>query len=224
MDKILKDVTKIKNGNKTELSKKLLLSILSEEIIQEQTPKKNKECNEVALHIMFYRPADDDFMINRAVAILSREKVFTDDGLNTYTHFAHVELSFPLSVTLEQFKDNQTMAFSITQTQNVFFRLKDWRVQYHKVSIFVTSEKYIKLYRICQEITSQNIHFDRYGMYFASVAPLYIIKTRTREEHGTFCSKIIIEVIQEAGILDDIFGNIHACQCTPSFIFKILQK
>jgi hypothetical protein len=183
----------------------------------------DKKAIEVQLNLMFYSPPANDHFINRVVAVVSRQEIITSQGQLQHTNYAHVEISFPRSLDMEIFEDSKTMAFSVTQQENVFFRLKSWRTAYDCVPLNVSIEKYKFLYKICTNLSLQNIGFDKTAMYLASFAHDSFLNQRTRQEYGTFCSKIIVEVLQEACIQIGTCNimDVVPYRSSPSSIFAL---
>lgn len=227
MENVLSNADRVRKNNQKKLGQVLQESLDAkpetehENVAMLTTKNIRKEIN---IEFMFYSPLKDDYLINNFVAFASREVIFTENGLRQFTHFAHVELSFPVSQTLECFPQHYTMGFSITQTDTVYFKLKRWRSEYHKISLQISIHEYLALYTLCQKLSTERIKFDRYGMYSAGFAPIASIKNRKREIHGTFCSKIIVEILQEQKIATRVFSSLIPCICTPNLIYKTLTQ
>lgn len=185
---------------------------------------KNEIEAETTLDFMFYCPKYNDHLINTVVAYASREKITDEAGMPLYTHFAHVEISFPVSIHMERFEHSNSMAFSITQAQPLFFRLKHWRPEYYKLSMTVPVSKYVSLYLHCQALCEHTVKFDQYGMYAAAFAPESVVANRTRHEHGTFCSKIIMEVMLHNNIAVEHLRDVKPYRCTPSLLYKLISE
>ena len=86
--------------------------------------KKRVRENERYIDQMFYTSPETNAIINRLVALATKESEYQALGEETYSEFAHVEISFHVNVRNEMFDENKFMAFSITQNSNVFFCLK----------------------------------------------------------------------------------------------------
>jgi len=185
--------------------------------------KKRVRKNERYIDLMFYTPPETDAIINRLVAYATKESEYQASGEETYSEFAHVEISFHVNVRNEIFDENKFMAFSITQNSNVFFRLKYWRKEYTALRIVVSDEVYCKLYNTCASLALQKIKFDQFAMYSGTVAPESMVKNRSRQEHGTFCSKVIAEVLQEHNIGPSRMKDLLPYRSTPSLLYKCLK-
>jgi len=210
----------------------------------------DRGASEMALHFMFYCPQvrapcgdfvhalrwrtppdasdapraqDDDFLINRAVATLTRQTLFLPGGERRAVRYAHVELSFPADPAGLAFADGKTMGFSITQTSRVYMRLKSWREEYHTVVVYVPARAYAALYGECVRVAAQNIRFDRWGMYAGSIAPARTLPPRSRAEHGTYCSKVITELLQQFAVAGGGIQALDAPSCNPNTMFMALQ-
>jgi len=179
--------------------------------------------NERYVDLMFYTPAHNDVIINRLVAFATKETEYKATGEETFSEFAHVEISFHVDLDNKPFEANKCMGFSITQTSNVYFKSKHWRPEYTPVRIVVSEEIYCKLFRMCKFLAMQNIKFDSVGMYTGTVAPEHLVKDRGRQKHGTFCSKIITEVLQEYGVGTPALKMLPPYRSTPSLVYKCLK-
>ena len=176
------------------------------------------------LQLMFYAPPDDDYLVNRLVAWATAEKTYTQRGSSELQRFAHVELSFDDDPNGSGKLDPQrTLAFSIVQNSTVFMQFKSWRESYVAVTLLVSQEQYAKLFMRCLELSQQKIAFDKFGMYASHFAPSAMLTRRTREEHGTFCSRIIVEVLQEAGIGGKAVQALEPATTTPCKLFVSVQ-
>ena len=168
------------------------------------------------LQLMFYTPPPDDFLVNRLVAWATAEKTYTHAGSLELQRYAHVELSFdddPYGGG--KLDPHRTLAFSVVQNSTVFFQFKSWRESYVAVTLAVSTEQYQQLFARCLELAQQKIAFDSFGMYASHFAPGVILSQRTREKHGTFCSRIITEVLQEARVGGDKVQGLCAARSAP---------
>ena len=50
-----------------------------------------------------------------------------------------------------------------------------------------------------------------------------VLRHRTRQHHGPYCSKIITEVLQQFAIGGPLFASSVACQSTPSLLYMFLK-
>jgi hypothetical protein len=224
MESVLSSAKKLKQGNMNEFGSIMAKSMDIQAKISKNEIIKKTQRQEVELHVMFYAPSETDVVVNRLVAYASREELICKRGEISFTNYAHVELSFPVSPDLQKYENGYTMAFSVTQRECVFLRKKHWREEYETVCINVSIEDYRKLYNICERLSLQKIKFDKYGMYAASIAPDYMINNRTRTQCGTFCSKIIVEVLQEARVGSAVILTLVSYRSSPNSIYKALCR
>ena len=173
--------------------------------------------------LMFYTPPKNDVIINRFVAYATKQSEYKVTGEETFSEFAHVEISFHVDLDNKPFEANKFMGFSITQKSKVYFRLKYWRPEYTPLRIVVSEDAFCSLFKLCKFIAVQNIKFDSVGMYTGTIAPEHMVKDRSRHEHGTFCSKIITEVLQECGVGTPAMKMLLPHRSTPSLIYKCLK-
>jgi len=178
--------------------------------------------SEKFIDMMYYVPSANDVFINRLVASATAKSEIVDTGEEKPIMFSHVEVSFPCDDKNIYFDNNKTMGFSIVQNSNVHFRLKSWREEYVAIRIFLDAVIYDKLYKTCALLALQNIKFDSFAMYAAVLLPAEILRRRTRTLHGTYCSKIITEVLQQFDIGGPLLAASVACQSTPSLLYMFL--
>jgi len=184
--------------------------------------KNKRVCNDKYIDFMFYTPGPKDFVINKVVAKVTAGESFTNQGEIVFSEFAHTELSFKLDPYGNKFEGDKCMAFSITQGSNVFFKPKHWRSEYTSLRLYIPHETYHKLYDMCTVLALQNIKFDQFAMYTA--VSIVADPNRTREKHGTYCTKIIVEVLQIFDIGGPIIHSIIPCKSTPSLLYESLRK
>ena len=179
--------------------------------------------NERYIDLMFYTPAKNDVIINRVVAYATKQSEYNVTGEETFSEFAHVEISFHVGIDNKPFEANKFMGFSITQNSKVYFKLKYWRPEYSPLRIVVSEDTYCKLFKLCMFLAVQKIKFDSVGMYTGTIAPEQMVNNRSRHEHGTFCSKIITEVLQECDVGSPAFKLLLPHRSTPSLLYKCLK-
>lgn len=177
----------------------------------------------VQIKLMFYEPdpLGVDNLTNIAVATITRQKTYDRAGNIQHTHFAHVELALGHDLTGNAFETNplgQMMAFSINQYSPLYFKFKLFRRQYRSISLGIPVSKYKHLYGLCSTLSAQPIKFDAWGMYAGPVAPDVLVKNRSRKIHGTYCSRIITEVMQESGVGNDAFMRLKPWRVTPNLL------
>jgi hypothetical protein len=182
----------------------------------------DKKQKEKFIDMMYYVPRDDDVFINRLVASATAKTEIVDTGEEKAVKFSHVEVSFPCDEHDNYFDNNKTMGFSIVQNSIVHFRLKSWRDEYVAIRIYIDAVFYDKLYKTCALLALQNIKFDSFAMYGAVLLPFDVLQRRTRKKHGTYCSKIITEVLQECEIGGPLLATAVACQSTPNILYMFL--
>jgi len=175
------------------------------------------------IDMIFYTPLPDDKLINRLVAWTTAQDEYTANGEKLSKQFAHVEISFPFTLDNKSFEDEQTMGFSIVQNKTVSLRLKHWRPEYTAIRVYVDAAIYVKLYETCMLLDLQNIRFDQFAMYGAVILPLHVLMERNRKDHGTYCSKIITEVLQQFNIGGQRFLQLIPCLSTPSLLYKFIK-
>ena len=176
------------------------------------------------LQLMFYSPPVDDDIRNRLVAWATALPTYTNAGERDLHRVAHVELSFPTMLDGSRFSVGRTGAFSIVQNSKVFFREKRWRAGYSGVTFFVGSEQYMRLFMLCVELAGAGIAFDAFGMYASHFAPRALLERRQRHTEGTFCSRIITEVLQEAGVCPEKFGDLVPATTTPCRLYMAVRS
>lgn len=176
------------------------------------------------LQLMFYTPPPTDYYVNRLVAWATKEATYTSDGHRQLQQFAHVELSFDRDLTGARFAKDTTIGFSIVQKSNVFMVHKTWRAEYVPVTLYVSNEAYRNLFNTCVGLAADGIPFDAFGMYASHFMPSAVLAQRTRKKHGTFCSKIITEVLQEHGIGGAAVAGLCPSTTTPCKLFVTLQS
>jgi len=61
-------------------------------------------------------------------------------------------------------------------------------------------------------------------MYTAILCPDHVLKNRDRAKYGTYCSKIITEVLQQYKIGPLPLQKLIAYNSTPSLLYKCLKN
>jgi len=227
MERVLAKSHIVKGRKKTELA-----SFLQNSFDKSIDMENEKECRlkmsikstEKFIDLMFYKLPETDILLNRVVAFATKEKEYRESGEAVYAEFAHVEISFCVDPQNETFEEGQCMAFSITQNSTVFFKLRTWKSAYKPIRVTVTHEIYCKLYQTCRLLAMQKICFDKFAMYTAIVCPDHILKNRDRAKYGTYCSKIITEVLQQYKIGPLPLQKLIAYNSTPSLLYKCLKN
>jgi len=228
MDRVLGSSAEVRSKKKTVFG-----AILSDAFYTQNTQTENalsvlKKIKTVGgseryVDLMFYTPLPNDKLINRVVAWTTSQEEYAVSGERRCRQFAHVEISFPHRPDNVFFEEDMTMGFSIIQNKNVSFRLKSWRPEYTPVRMYIHPSTYDKLYQTCLLLDLQNIKFDLFAMYGAVFLPLHVLAVRSRQLHGTYCSKIITEVLQQFNIGGAAFMKLIPCQSTPSLLYKFVK-
>lgn len=180
------------------------------------------------IHIlmMFYVPRPDDYALNRIVAHYTRQKVYTTGGKCENVLYAHVEICFLFDEFGNEFKNHDSMGFSINTFQNLYMRFKSWKKEYRCIPVYMPLSKYKKLFHLCTQLAQNDVKFDQFGMY-SSVLPMvpdYILRNRERIKHGTYCSKVIVECLQECDIGGPKIQALVPWRATPNLISVSLDQ
>ena len=229
MDRILQCRAEIKS-RQLETSREFVtesLCLINRAIDKNKTGRvhlssDSKKQSEKFIDMMYYVPRAEDYLINRLVASATAKTEIVDTGEEKSVHFSHVEMSFPCDDHNKYFDNDKTMGFSIVQKGTVYFRLKSWRDEYIAIRIYLDAAIYIKMYQTCVLLALQNIKFDSFAMYAAVLLPADVLRLRTREQHGTYCSKIITEVLQQFSVGGPVLAASVACQSTPNLLYMFL--
>jgi hypothetical protein len=150
------------------------------------------------LTLAFLTPVAEDHWVNRLAASAS-------------THpFCHVELYFE---SIEQ-------SFSIVWGETAGFRGKSLgNPNYTLVSLCVPIKEYDTALEFCRSAATQQLRFDDRGMWLSWLPQAHCCGGSTSQERGgTFCSKIIAEALQFAG-LPEVAG-LDPSAATPSRLFE----
>jgi hypothetical protein len=184
---------------------------------------KSSDSN-VLIELLFYTPPSNDFMINRIVSAMTKQKMFKKNGESYDVGFAHVEISFPYDRDTLLANKDTNLSFSISQNTTAGFRERTyWREGYTALAISLSSCAYRRLFDVCADISRKNIGFDKVGMYLAPYASRSFLEKRTDEIHGTFCSKLIVNALQRAEIAPDATTSLFACESTPTSLYFALS-
>ena len=154
----------------------------------------------VNLTLAFFHPEDDDHWINRLVARVSRYP------------YCHVELYF----------ETVNECFSIQRGETAHMRVKNLSSPcYEIVTLNVTEDEYNKCLHFCRAVSSENIDFDKSGMYW-SYFNIMCCGVNSRLKHKTFCSKIVCEAMQAGGIEEVLYYQ--ASNMTPSRLYQRVKN
>jgi len=154
------------------------------------------------IKLAFLYPGPDDPFINRLVASVSKNPV------------CHVELVF-----------EDDMSLSIFKGSSLFFKKRTFsNPEYKLVAINISETQYITAYEFCKSCIQENIEFTDMGMIGACLQPkncaicCYQPSSVTRT---TFCSKIITEALQFAGVRE--VSHLNPCTTTPSMLLDAVS-
>lgn len=154
------------------------------------------------LTLAFVRPGENDPTFNRIVARMCKHGI------------CHSELVF---------EDN--MAFSIYAGQKVSFRPRTFsNPDYELISLAVTQSEYHNAYCFCDQSADNDISFTDIGMLAAYFQPkgCPCINTSASAVAGhTFCSKIVTEALQFAGVVE--VDGLKPCTTTPSCLYDAVK-
>ena len=154
------------------------------------------------LTLAFVRPGEDDPTFNHIVARMCKNGI------------CHAELIF---------EDN--MAFSIYAGQKVFFRPRTLsNPKYELISLAISQSEYQNAYGFCKQSAENDIGFTDVGMLAAYFQPKSCpcINTSASVVTGhTFCSKIVTEALQFAGVAEA--DDLTPCTTTPSCLYDAVK-
>jgi hypothetical protein len=155
------------------------------------------------LTLAFLRPSPDDHWINRLAARASTHQV------------CHVELYFE---SLQQ-------SFSIMWGETANFRAKNLsNPNYTLVSLSVSAKEYDASLEFCRSASSLNLAFDDRGMWGSWLSPVLGCSAcdATSQQRGlTFCSKVITEALQFAGVRE--VESLRPAAVTPSRLYECVR-
>ena len=154
------------------------------------------------LTLAFVRPEAKDPTFNKIVASMCKHGI------------CHAEIVF---------EDN--MAFSIFAGQSVFFRPRTLsNPGYELITLSVSPSEYNNTYCFCKQAAEHDIGFTDTGMLAAYFQPkgCPFINTGSSLDSGyTFCSKIVTEALQFAGVHE--VENLNPCTTTPSCLYEAVK-
>lgn len=154
------------------------------------------------LTLAFVRPGQDDPLLNRIVARASKHGI------------CHTELVF---------EDN--MSFSIFAGQCVFFKPRTLsNPNYELITLTMSHAEYNNAYAFCKQAASSDIRFTNAGMLAAYFQPRgcpCINTAHSRDVGSTFCSKVVTEALQFAGVAE--VEGLSPCVTTPSCLYDAVK-
>jgi len=154
------------------------------------------------LKLAFLSPNEQDPAFNKLVARISKHPM------------CHVELVF-----------EDGMAFSIFKGSKLFFKQRSFsNPDYQLVSLSVSNAEYQGAHAFCKQATDQGLEFTDWGMlgsYFQIQTCPFLCSSPSSSTGSTFCSKIVTEALQFAGVGE--VQNLHPCTTTPSILFEAVK-
>ena len=151
------------------------------------------------LTFAFNVPVPGDPWLNRATAWISRHPV------------CHVELFF----------ETVNQCFSIMLGEPAGLRIRNLsNPNYRILSITVSQQEYETCLSFCQSATNWGLTFDDHAMLRSVYAPGCCEPT-SQAAGKTFCSKIITEALQYAGIPE--FEHLNPALTTPSRLYQTIS-
>jgi hypothetical protein len=146
-----------------------------------------------ALHVLFYKPEKGDHWLNHLVTFISPP-------------YSHCDLQF-----------ENDIATSIYQNESVYIEKKNFtRCNYKRVSLSISDEEYNKILKFCENHHKNKTKFDIHGM-LGCFLPFYNFKPKEK----TFCSRYIVEALQESNIHE--LKLLNAPKISPSMLFFCLE-
>jgi hypothetical protein len=158
------------------------------------------------LTLAFLCPTPGDHWVNRLTAKpwVSRHP------------FCHVELFF----------ESINQCFSILWGETVGFRVKNLsNPNYKVVSLSVSVKEYNCCLEFCRSAAAQQIGFDEAGMWRSWFSPAFCCvaacEPASHTKNSTFCSKIITEALQFAGVAE--VDRLAPSGTTPSRLYECVH-
>ena len=132
------------------------------------------------------------------------------------THpFCHAELYF----------ESINQSFSIQCDEKAGFRVKNLsNPNYRLVSLLVSNKEYDASLEFCRTVSNQGLSFDDRGMWlswFPSLLCCAACQPNSQARGKTFCSKIIAEALQFAGLHE--VDSLCPASTTPSDLYGCLK-
>ena len=156
------------------------------------------------LTLAFLVPTPQDHWMNRLTANVSKHPV------------CHVELYF----------ESIDQSFSIISGERAGFRCRNLsNPNYQLVSLLVSTKEYDRTLEFCRTVANQGMGFDERGMWaswFPSVLCCATCDSCSQQKGLTFCSKIITEALQFAGLRE---VDLLVAPCTtPSVLYDSVKQ
>jgi len=173
-----------------------------------------KKAKEKFIHMMYYVPSPDDVLINRLVASATAKTEIVDTGEDKAVSSRVTSTTTTLTTTRQWgfplFRTARCTSGSSRGGTNTWL--------YAPISTLysMTSSTRRARYLPCKIDNSTG------SPYAAVLLPVDVLRRRTRMQHGTYCSKIITEVLQECKIGGPLLATAVACQSTPNMLYMFL--
>jgi hypothetical protein len=156
------------------------------------------------LTLAFLSPSATDHWVNRLAANVSGHP------------FCHVELFF----------ESVGQSFSIMWGEMAGFRNKNLsNPNYSLISLSVSAKEYDSSLEFCRSVANQNLAFDDRGMWiswFPSLVCCSACEAPSHQKGRTFCSKIITEALQFAGLQE--VELLSPAATTPARLFECVRR
>lgn len=152
------------------------------------------------LSIAFMSPGEDDPWLNRLTARVSRHPL------------CHAEIHF----------ETNNKCFSIVSGELAGMRAKSLgNPNYRIVSLCVTASEYNACLSFCQTAGTWELSFDEHGMW-RSYYGCGCCEPSSRQAGRTFCSKIVTEALQYAGLRE--VEHLNPAITTPSRLYDAIHQ
>jgi len=152
------------------------------------------------LNVAFMVPTEQDDWVNRLTARASKHPV------------CHTEIHF----------ETVNQCFSVSTVENAGLRAKSLgNPQYRIVSLGVTAGEYAACLSFCQAATTWDLPLDEMAMWRSYYAP-GCCELDSRRAGKTFCSKIVTEALQYAGVSE--VAHLNPAITTPSRLYEALYR
>lgn len=159
------------------------------------------------LTLAFLCPTPDDHWANR----------LTSSPYVSEHPYCHVELYF----------ESLNQCFSVVWDEIVGFRVKNLsNPNYRVVSLAVSSKEYDCCLEFCRIASTHNLGFDDRGMWSSwfshSLCCCLACESSSQQKGATFCSKIITEALQFAGVKE--VDGLLPSSTTPSRLYECVRN
>ena len=152
------------------------------------------------LTLAFLSPGPEDHWVNRLTAHVGKHP------------YCHVELYF----------ESINQCFSIMWSEIASFRSKNLsNPNYRLVSLDVSSKEYELCLEFCMQASRESLVFDEVGMW-ASWVCCPVCELQSIHKGRTFCSKIITEALQYAGIQE--VDRLSPSRTSPSSLYECVRQ